>query len=246
MKYLLILFIALVLFNCNEKEAKAINAEEIINKSITASGVKKLDNAVISFDFRDKHYEAGRYGGNFVMKRQFIEATDTIIDYLSNKNFERRVNGSLIAVQDSLVTLYSASINSVHYFAVLPYGLDGKAVNKKYLDSVNLKGQMYHKIKVTFSKDGGGEDFEDIFIYWVNTETSKIEYLAYSYNEDDGKGLRFREAYNERTINEVRFVDYNNYKPKNDTVNLEDLDELFVENKLEFISKIELETISVN
>jgi hypothetical protein len=163
-----------------------MDADDIIDKAIGVSGVKKLDNSVITFDFRDKHYEAGRYGGKFVLKRQFLDETDTIVDYLSNKNFERRVNGSLVEVQDSLVPLYSASVNSVHYFSVLPYGLDGKAVNKKYISDIEINGNKYHKIKVTFNKDGGGEDFEDVFIYWVNIETSKIDYLAYSYNEDDG------------------------------------------------------------
>ena len=59
---------------------------------------------------------------------------------------------------------YSASVNSVHYFAVLPYGLDGKAVNKTYVNKVDIKGKSYHKIKVTFNEEGGGEDFEDVFM----------------------------------------------------------------------------------
>jgi hypothetical protein len=223
-----------------------MDADDIIDKAIGISGVKKLDNSVITFDFRDKHYEAGRYGGKFVLKRQFMDETDTIVDYLSNKNFERRVNGTLVDVQDSLVSLYSASVNSVHYFSVLPYGLDGKAVNKKYISDIEINGNKYHKIKVTFNKDGGGEDFEDVFIYWVNTETSKIDYLAYSYNEDDGIGLRFREAYKERYIKGVRFVDYNNYKPTKSDAELENLDKLFVENQLELLSKIELENVKFN
>jgi hypothetical protein len=223
-----------------------MDADDIIDKAIGVSGVKKLDNSVITFDFRDKHYEAGRYGGKFVLKRQFMDETDTIVDYLSNKNFERRVNGTLVDVQDSLVSLYSASVNSVHYFSVLPYGLDGKAVNKKYISDIEINGNKYHKIKVTFNKDGGGEDFEDVFIYWVNIETSKIDYLAYSYNEDDGIGLRFREAYKERYIMGVRFVDYNNYKPAKSDAELENLDKLFVENQLELLSKIELENVKFN
>lgn len=246
MKFLYLFFFSLLIFNCEEKQPKQIDADAIIKKSMEVSGVKKLNNAVLAFDFRDIHYEAARFDGSFVLKRTFKDSTNTIVDYLSNKNFERRVNDSLVTVTDSLATLYDASVNSVHYFAVLPYGLDGKAVQKTYLESVDIKGQNYHKIKITFDKNGGGEDFEDVFVYWINKETSKIDYLAYSYNEDDGLGLRFREAYNERYIKGIRFVDYTNYKPKDSDVELQDLDQLFLQNKLNLLSKIELENVSVN
>lgn len=247
MKYLSIVLLGLLLFSCNEKQAKSMDADDIINQSITVSGVDKLNSSVIAFDFRDKHYVASRNGGKFELQRQFADSTNTFIhDYLNNKGFERYVNDSLTTVPDSIATQYTASVNSVHYFSVLPYGLDGKAVNRMYLNDIEIKGKNYHKIKVTFNQDGGGEDFEDVFIYWINKETSKIDYLAYSYNEDDGMGLRFREAYNERYVKGIRFVDYNNYKPKNKNVALKDMDKLFIENQLELLSKIELKDVTVN
>ena len=246
MKNFYTVLIVLMLFSCDEKENKSEDAEALIEKSIKVSGSDKLDIAVYSFDFRDKHYEAGRFDGTYVLKRQFKDMNDTVVDFLSNENFERRINDSVVSVPDSISTKYAASVNSVHYFAVLPYGLNGKAVNKKYLGTIDLKGQSYHKIEVTFDKAGGGEDFEDVFIYWVNKNTLKIDYLAYSYNEDDGKGLRFREAYNERYVKGIRFVDYNNYKPNDEGANLEDLDRLFEHKKLELLSKIELENVNVN
>lgn len=247
MKYFSIVLFGLWLLSCNEKQPKSMDADAIINKSIEVSGVDKLNSSEIAFDFRDIHYVAGRYGGKFELHRQFKDSTNTAIhDYLNNNDFERFVNDSLITLPDSIATKYKASVNSVHYFAVLPYGLDGKAVNRTYLNDIEIKGKHYHKIRVTFSQDGGGEDFEDVFVYWVNKENSKIDYMAYSYNEDDGIGLRFREAYNERYIKGIRFVDYNNYKPKNKNVALKDLDKLFIENKLELLSKIELKNVTVN
>jgi hypothetical protein len=41
-------------------------------------------------------------------------------------------------------------------------------------------------------------------------------------------------------------VDYNNFKPKENTVLLEKLDELFEQGELQLLSKIELENVSVN
>lgn len=238
--------LSLLMLNCNEKKSKVVVAADIINEAIEVSGVKKLDSSVIEFIFRDIRYKAVRNNGNFMLARVMVQDGDSIFDLLSNNGFERIVTDSSVKVPDSMATKYSSSVNSVHYFAVLPNGLDGKAVNKTYLEEVDIKGKTYHKIKVTFNEEGGGEDFEDVFIYWVNTNTKKVDYLAYSYKEDDGIGLRFREAYNERFISSIRFVDYNNYKPKEANVKLQDLDQLFVENKLELLSKIELEDVRVN
>ena len=220
MKYFITLLLSFLLFNCNDNKTEVIDANKIIGESIQVSGGHKIDTSVIEFNFREINYKATRLGGNFKLERVFLDSIGEIRDVLSNNGLDRYINESLVNLPDSMATKYSASVNSVHYFAVLPYGLDGKAVNKTYVNEVDIKGKSYHKIKVTFNEEGGGEDFEDVFMYWVNTVTSKVDYLAYSYNEDDGKGLRFREAYNERYVKGIRFVDYNNYKPKDNTSKL--------------------------
>ncbi|GFZ86281.1 hypothetical protein GCM10011531_16970 [Aquaticitalea lipolytica] len=246
MKYFITLLLSFLLFNCNDNKTEVINANKIIDESIQVSGGHKIDTSVIEFNFRDINYKATRLGGKFKLERVFLDSIGEIRDVLSNNGLDRYINESLVNLPDSMATKYSASVNSVHYFAVLPYGLDGKAVNKTYVNEVDIKGKSYHKIKVTFNEEGGGEDFEDVFMYLVNTVTSKVDYLAYSYNEDDGKGLRFREAYNERYVKGIRFVDYNNYKPKDNTSKLEELDKQFIDNKLELLSKIELKEVTVN
>ena len=83
-------------------------------------------------------------------------------------------------------------------------------------------------------------------MYWIDKETFKLNYLAYSYNEDDGLGIRFREAYNERYVNGIRFVDYNNYKTDDVSVKLLDLAKVFGDNQLELVSKIELDNVIVD
>jgi hypothetical protein len=141
---------------------------------------------------------------------------------------------------------YTASVNSVLYFALLPYGLNDAAVNKSYLGESTIKAAAYHKIKVTFKQEGGGEDFQDIFIYWVNQQTSTVDYLAYSYAEDDGVGSRFREAYNVRNVNGVRFADYVNYKYEGSEFELADYDMAFEQEELKKLSVIELENVKVS
>ena len=204
-----------------------------------------MDNSNIEFDFRDKHYRATRNNGKFNYQRTFNDSLGAIKDVLNNKEFQRYINNTVFEVSEGKAQAYAGSVNSVHYFSVLPYGLNGTAVNKSYIGKVDIKGDGYHKIKVTFNQEGGGEDYDDVFIYWINTETFKADCLAYSYVENHGVGLRFRGTYNERYVKGIRFVDYSNYMPIDSRVKLEDLDSLFKNDALELLSKIELEHMVV-
>ncbi len=226
--------------NNNSNDDKAAS---IISRSIKISGGNIIQNSIISFQFRDKSYKASRDNGLFVLERRFQDSSKVTTDRLSNEGFKRYVNGQLQIIQDSIAAKYGNSVNSVHYFSVLPYGLQDDAVNHKYIGETTLKGKEYYKIKISFDEVGGGEDFEDVFVYWIEKKSARVDYLAYSFNEDDGAGMRFRKAYNERYIEGIRFVDYENYKPFGKGGELLELDELFEQNKLKLLSKIELKNV---
>jgi hypothetical protein len=245
-----LVILSLTLFSCkNESTSRndnLLSAEEIVNKAIEVSGGNAFSNSEIHFDFRDISYSAIRNNGLFRLERFFKnDLQDSIRDVLSNEVFKRYVNGNQIIVPDSLATLYAASVNSVHYFSVLPYGLNDEAVNKTLVGEEAIKDKLYYKIKVTFDENGGGEDHEDVFIYWININNFEMDYLAYSYNEPDGKGLRFREAYDIKYLKGLRFANYKNYKPKLGDTSLLELDRTFKKNRLDLVSVIELKNISV-
>jgi hypothetical protein len=193
---------------------------------------------------RDIRYELENNTGRKILKRIINNDSTTILDILKQNGFERTINGNPVIVADSMAVKYSNSINSVHYFAYLPYGLNDPAVNKKLLGETQLGDRQYYKVEVTFDEEGGGEDFDDIYIYWFNKETFKPDYLAYEFNIDGG-GTRFREAFNERIINGIRFVDYNNYKASKN-ISVYELEALFKTKELELLSTIRLEDIEVN
>jgi len=249
MKYLQLLTVLLFVLGCKNESTtteKPLTANEIVDKSIEVSGGKRFNASKISFGFRDKEYYAKRDNGHFELQRLTIAGNgDSIFDILSNNGFQRKIQSNFITVEDSMATRYTASVNSVHYFSVLPYGLNDKAVNKTLIGEERIKNNNYYKIEVTFDEVGGGEDFEDVFIYWIHTESFEVDYLAYSYNEADGKGMRFREAYNERYVKGLRFVDYNNYKPKDLSVALENLAKVFTSQQLVLVSKIDLKDVAV-
>ncbi|WP_179319668.1 DUF6503 family protein [Winogradskyella helgolandensis] len=254
--YIIVLFVAL-LSSCKnensnnrktdlETNPKTLTADDIISKSIAVSGGKRFEKSSLKFEFRDVYYQALRKNHEFLLVRVLVNDKDSIFDMLSNVGFERYHNDAFVKLEDSIANVYSASVNSVHYFSVLPYGLNDEAVNKTLLGSEHIKNKDYHKIKVTFDESGGGEDHEDIFVYWVNKDTFKVDYLAYSYEEISGIGMRFREAYNERYVNGLRFVDYNNYKSETTAIPLENLGKAFEDNQLQLLSKIDLENIKVD
>ena len=220
-------------------------AQQIIDKSIEASGGARYENSQFSFDFRDKKYMLVRdinTNGKLLL-RMFETDSSSIVDTKGSNFFTRVIDGVKVEIADSLAQKYANSINSVHYFAYLPYGLNDAAVNKELIGETVIKNREYYKVKVTFDQLNGGDDFDDVYIYWFNKQSFIPDYLAYEFHVDGG-GMRFREAINERTVNGIRFVDYKNYKPV-DSVSIYDIEELFKNGKLDLLSKIELTSIEV-
>lgn len=244
MKYLSF-FLFILIISCKPFK-KELTAQQIIDKTILFSGADKVKNSQITFNFRDKQYIARRKkNGQFVLIRnQQKENFGTISDIVSNDGFKREINAHEFPVADSMATKYANSVNSVHYFSVLPYGLNDKAVKKKLLPSATINGKEYYKVEITFSEDGGGEDFEDVFIYWIGKEDFLMDFLAYSYHTNGG-GKRFRVLKEQCVKNGIRFVDYFNYKPLSKDIKLINLDKAFENNQLKKVSEIVLEDIEV-
>tara|TARA_R110002020_G_scaffold274311_1_gene489419 strand:- start:1023 stop:1793 length:771 start_codon:yes stop_codon:yes gene_type:complete len=237
------ILITLMVVSCVDS-SKDNKAETIVEKAIENAGGNTIAQSSISFKFRDYYYKATRDKGEYVLERCDSINCEGVKDVLNNAGFTRYEDGKAIELADSLSTKYGNSVNSVHYFSVLPYGLDSEAVNKKMIGESTIKGKDYYLIQVTFSQEGGGDDFDDEYMYWIDKNTYTVDYLAYNYHVNEG-GTRFREAYNIRDIEGVRVVDYNNYKAEERFPPLKSLDSLFENGKLELLSKIELEDVSV-
>ncbi|WP_272149158.1 DUF6503 family protein [Tenacibaculum aiptasiae] len=219
-------------------------AQEIVDKSIENSNLSALKNATISFNFRKKFYQANRNNGLFEFIREEKKDSLTIKDILSNDSFKRYVNDSLVELPEKKQKGYGNSVNSVHYFSILPLGLNDKAVFKKILEETTIKGKDYYKIEVTFSEEGGGTDFDDVFIYWFSKDNFQLDYLAYKYHTNGG-GVRFRDVKKETLVDGIRIVDYNNYKPLNKDIDFYNIDKLYNEGKLKKVSEIILENIQI-
>ena len=213
----LVLLLALLACNRNGNEdhlsenSVTAPAQAIVDAGIEAHGGEAYLNFELEFDFRGRHYTAHRKGGAFRYTRSFVDSTGQVKDVLSNGGFYREIDGQKVKLSPEKDSAYTESVNSVHYFIQLPYGLNDAAVNKKYLGMTTIKGEPYEAVEITFEQEGGGTDYQDVFVYWFHHDRHTLDYMAYSY-ETDGGGLRFRKAFNSRMVGEIRFQDYVNYK----------------------------------
>ncbi len=244
-----LILIALVITSC--KEEHLTDANLIVNKAIEAHGGDNYENISAEFDFRNRHYTVDRRGGRhgkFTYTRTTEDSIGTLKDVLIQaKKFTRYLDGKEVSISEERKAAFTSSVNSVLYFALLPYPLNDVAVKKEFLGETELEGNTYYKIKVTFGKQGGGEDYEDIFCYWFNKETFTMDYIAYSYEESDGWGTRFRKAINRTVVGGIIFQDYINMKAKKELglPPVEGHDRLFIEGQLEELSRIENTSIKV-
>lgn len=234
-----------MILGCRQEKAPAdLTAQEVVDRAIEVAGGDRYRESTIQFAFRDRDYISFRENGKRVLRRITTTDTAVITDSKLGDEFQRLVNDTLRILPDTTSNRLANSVNSVHYFAYLPYGLNGGAVNKELLGKVRLDDSEYYKIRVTFDQEGGGEDFEDIFIYWFHTETFRPDYLAYEYHTDGG-GQRFRVAYNDRSVGGIRFQDYRNYKPLV-AAPISAIDSLYTSGDLELLSVIELKDVRVD
>lgn len=234
----------LIAFACKEEVKKEMTAQEIIDKSIEVCGGQLFNISQVSFDFRDRHYISEMNGNKKTLTRILKNDTIHLKDVRTSKGLQRFKNDTLVTLSDSLANVYANSVNSVHYFSKLPFGLNDPAVHKEHIGEIKINDQQYYKIKITFNQMGGGDDFDDTYIYWINQKTFKPDFLGYSFHVDGG-GTRFRVAYNERIINGIRFVDYENLKPKNKLASIFEADSLYLIEEMKLLSKIELKNVSV-
>ncbi len=129
------------------------------------------------------------------------------------------------------------------YFCFLPFRLNDPSVLKQDLGLVGWNGRRLHKVKVTF-RAGTSTDAGDQYMYWFDPETARLEYLAYSYDDNSG-GLRFRRAVRHRRIGGLLFFDQENYGADGPGLSVDAIDPAYVRDAMRHVSTVRLEGIRV-
>ena len=245
----LILCLCLLSFACTPtgpatETPPLFEADQIIHEAVTTASLTQLDSAAYTFRFRDKQYTYQKAAGRFTYERWWtVDSTGrSIRDVLTNDGLARYVNDRPVALTGKQDTAYAASVNSVIYFAFLPYALLDPAANLTYLGRQRIRGEPLDAIGVHFSPAGGGNDFEDSFRYYFEPGTRRLRYLAYV--EKGNVEPRFREAYNERVEAGITVRDYRNYYPgKGVRLPVDSLAARFSAGELTLLSVIALEEV---
>lgn len=222
------------------------DAQGIVDDAIKAHGGNSYKKFSMSFRFRDRDYTCVRNEGMFTYTRSFKDSLGNhIVDVLNNDGFQRTINDSVANLTTERADAYKNSVNSVIYFALLPYGLNDPAVRKELVNEATIKNKTYDVVRITFDQQGGGKDFEDEFMYWFNQDTHRMDYLAYRYHTDGG-GIRFRETVNIQNQQGILVQDYINYKVNDIKTPLESLAALFEQGTLEKLSEIKIENLQIS
>lgn len=230
----------------NEEELDDLSVEAIIDSVYQKNGSGLIDKSNISFDFREFRYAYIQGTDGVKRSRKFTNKKgEAVVDIWQGDSLKRAINGKVIKLTEKDEKAYINSINSVFYFGFLPKALKDPAVNTELIDEVEINDKMYYKIKVSFDEDGGGEDFHDIFLYWIGIEDYAMDYWSYQYFTEGG-GIRFRAVDKVQEVNGILFKDYLNYGPKEDMMNdYTNVDKVYSEDGLKLVSEIRLENIRV-
>ena len=226
------------------KETPPPDPQVIIDSTIQAHGGDRLDGSTIDFDFRGTHFTVMHNQGAFSYVRSFRDSAGLVRDVLYNDGFYREINGNIVEPSNRMRQILPGSVNSVVYFALLPFKLDDPSVKERYLGEEAVKGERYHKVEITFTQHSGGTDWNDVFVYWIHKDNNSMDYLAYLYHVNGG-GTRFREAHNIRTVEGIRFADYRNYKAETENLPLEEYGRAFNKGGLVKVSDVDIENIQV-
>lgn len=239
----LVSLVSLILGACAAPEDMS-DPQTIVDKALEAHGSSILENARLTFDFRGRQFSITRQNGMFSYVRSYTDSTgSTIKETLSNDGLVRDVDGVQTEMDSELYRRMETSVNSVSYFVLLPLPLNDPAVVKTLLGEVEILGEPYYKIDVTFRQEGGGRDYQDRFLYWFHRDHFTMDYMAYYYYTDE-EGSRFRQATNIREIEGVRIQDYHNFKSDSLTIEtIDQYDELFSQGTLELVSEVNLDSL---
>jgi hypothetical protein len=224
--------------------------ERVVHDAIEAHGGDRFRSVQLAFVFRGDPFVVVYDEGRFAFERtrpaldEGLPPGATLVDRMDNEGTTRTVGGTPVPLDPETLHTLETDVNSVVYFAFLPWRLQDPAVRLRDLGETTLNDEPYRKVEVTFETEGGGRDWEDRFIYWFHRETHFLDFMAYRYHTGEG-GTRFRQAVNRREVGDLVVQDWLNFTADPDVDDVARYDELYREGSLRAVSRIELEGLRV-
>lgn len=230
-------------------------AVALIEAARQAHGASALNHAEVRFSFRGTPFTLERHGGRFRYARTRTDSLGrSVTEVVDNNGTRRLVEGGEEQLSEAERQAVATAVNSVAYFALLPYPLADPAVQARALGRDSVEGAPYEAVEVTFAQDGGGADWEDRYLVWLHPERHTMDYLAYTYEPTPGDtsrtetGHRFRRVIGVTEIpvdgDTVRFQDYANLTADS-LAQLEDYPEALAAGRTIPVSEVILDSVRV-
>ncbi|TVR62942.1 MAG: hypothetical protein EA422_10240 [Gemmatimonadales bacterium] len=218
--------------------------ERTVEQAIQRHGGERFDRMEVHFDFRGDTYRVVRDDGRFLYERKYRQDGASIRDWMTNQETGREVDGQPVPLDDSELAALETAVNSVVYFGFLPFRLLDPAARHRDLGETRIGEEPYRVVEVTFEEDGGGQDWEDRFVYWFHRDGNTLDYLAYRFHTGDG-GSRFRRAVNRREVGGLLLQDWENFTADPHVDDIADYPVLLGSPDLSLVSVVELENVRV-
>jgi hypothetical protein len=209
------------------------SALTICSKSGCFDLVATMDGDRYEYDVRD---EAG-------VQDEGGKATRRVL--ASNDRVERWEQGEPVVLDGEGERRARDFANARVYFAFLPFRLNDPSVYKQDLGLERWGERELHKVRVSFAP-GTSTDAEDVYLYWFDPESGRLEQFAYSFGSGDGAGVRFRELSNYRRVGGLLFFDQRNLGYEAPGVRVDVVTPDFVAQQMREVSNVTLRDIDVN
>ncbi len=211
------LVLALLLAACARPAPQGdVEALALLDRARIHHGSALLDGAEVRFSFRGTPFVL-RVGDDFRYARMLVDSLGrTVEEVVDNAGTHRFVDGTEAELAPDEARRVHTAVNSVAYFALLPWPLTDPAVRARLLTPDRVAGEDYDRVAVTFAREGGGPDFDDRYVYWLRQTDGQIGHFAYTYEPTPGDtsraetGTRFRVPIRTRRVDGVLFQDWRN------------------------------------
>jgi hypothetical protein len=218
---------------------------EVVRASIDFHGGDTFESSSIHWTFRDIPYEVHRSDGLFRHQRTVADSLGReVVEVMGNEGIWVEVDGLRSEADQARQDAIVSAVNPTVYLGFLPFKLDDSAVHLADLGSATVEGRLYRRIEATFTEEGGGQGWENRFVFWFRDGEWSLDYLAYD-EPGDPRVTRFRRAINRRDVGGIVVQDYENYTDDPETGDIVDYDRRFEEGALRLVSMVEFEEVEV-
>ncbi len=200
------------------------------------------NDAELGFDLDGQSYRVARVDDSYRYTAHDKNAGREVYRELNNLGYFEHLNGKMLELSAEDSSSQAGDIHASVYFALLPFSLDDPQLQAEYLGEDSLDGRAYHRLGIRNEDGFGLQEGLAEFLYWFDTESFRLDYLAHSLAAKEG--TRFRKALNSRRVNGIVFQDYEVFRgPGIDSLHM--IAELYASDRLLSISRKTLSGIFV-